>query len=208
MKRCTSVIIARVAAICVAILAMIVDVQCKYANKIIHLSSSAQLPNDMHAAAIILGAGVLPGGRPSFALKDRMDAALKLYASHEIGKLFVTGDDGKYHEDEIDVMTSYLLTHGASSTDIVVDSTGYRTYESCKHAKEAGIQHAVVVTQRFHIGRALYLCNELGVQSVGLDADIEQYGNPLYLFWTRDLLASVKAWWDINVWPPKPPISA
>ncbi|MFZ2804119.1 MAG: ElyC/SanA/YdcF family protein [Patescibacteria group bacterium] len=186
--------------IAVVIVVVVLDVQLKYADRIsVHPTGSAT------TTAIVLGAGVTGNGKPSDALRDRLDMAISLYDQHQVGTLFLTGDDGKYHEDEIDVMKPYVLAHGVATSSIIVDPTGYRTYESCKHAAADGINNAIIVTQRFHLGRALYLCNSLHVNSIGADADLEPYRSIVY-FWTRDLLASVEAWSNINLLAPQPPV--
>ncbi|MEO5927309.1 MAG: ElyC/SanA/YdcF family protein [Patescibacteria group bacterium] len=148
--------------------------------------------------AIILGASVLPDGRPSDALRDRLLVGEALYREGKVEKLLVTGDDGGFRSDEVDSMKAYLLSEGVPEDAITVDGKGYRTYESCKRAhEEFHIDRAIVITQRFHMGRALYLCNELGVESKGMTADLEHY-TKIKFFWARDLAASVLASWDIN----------
>jgi vancomycin permeability regulator SanA len=97
---------------------------------------------------------------------------------------------------------------GVAPGDAVLsDPHGYRTYESCKRAAEVfQIKDAIIVTQRFHIARALYLCESFGIQSLGVTSDLTSYQRNLY-FWTRDLAASIKAWSDVHIRAPEPPVN-
>ncbi len=185
---------------CLITLAMMAEVQSKYANRI-----QAPPTSSSSTTAIILGAGVFKNGTPTDALRDRLDTGIQLYNEHAVNQLLLTGDDGAYHADEIDVMQRYILEHNVPTSTLIFDGKGYRTYESCKHAKELGLSSVIVVTQRFHLSRALYLCNKLGLNAVGASADRHTYRSISY-FWLRDLAASVEAWWDINIQAPAPPV--
>lgn len=194
------------AVIAVALLAMLADVQLRYASRIIDGSTFNAPRSTLHAsAAIVLGASINRDGTPSDALRDRLEEGIALYGAKTVDHVFVTGDDGEYHADEIDVMKPFLLQHGIPEEKLAIDGKGFRTYESCKHAAEAGIKTAIVVTQRFHMGRALYLCNRMGIDATGVTSDLSSYEKNA-LFWARDLLASIEAWWDVNVIAPKPPV--
>lgn len=161
-----------------------------------------------HSTAIILGASVLRNGDPSDALRDRILSGVDLYKAGLVDKLLMSGDDGEYHVNEIDTMKTTAVEAGVPEEDILSDGRGYRTYESCKRAIEVlGVSDAVVVTQRFHLGRALFLCNELGIDAVGYVADRQTYVRNEY-FWLRDLAASVKAFSDVYLLPPEPPVSS
>jgi len=156
--------------------------------------------------ALVLGASVNPDGSASDALSDRIKTADELYKLHKVSKLFLTGDDGGFHGDEISAMKKIALAEGVSSTDILTDGHGYRTYESCKRAAETfGVTSTVIITQRFHLARALYLCKNFGIEAQGIPADRQGYRS-IIMFTLRDLLASAKAWWDINVWAPQSPV--
>jgi len=156
--------------------------------------------------AIVLGASVKQDGTPSDALYDRIVTAVELYNDGYVQKLLMTGDNGKFHTDEVAVMRRVAIDLGVPESDILVDGQGYRTYESCKRAKQVyDIDEAVIVTQRFHLARALYLCSQFGISSQGQTADRQTYQR-IAFFWARDLASSFKAWWDINVIEPKPPV--
>jgi len=190
--------IAGFALVCVAVIIYVQRVQSS------RILSEDKLANSQ--VILVLGASLKPDGTPSDELTDRLVTGVKLYKDGKAPRVLVTGDDGKFHTNEVAAMRQYLVDRGVSSTDILVDGQGYRTYESCARAVEIyHIQKAIVVTQNFHLPRALYLCNALGMDAVGTPADLHVYQDQ---WWNviRDLLASAKAWWDVNIWTPKPPI--
>lgn len=153
--------------------------------------------------AIVLGASVKSDGTPSDALYDRVMTAVELYKNDYVQKLLMTGDDGKFHTNEVAVMRRIAVELGVPEEDILVDGHGYRTYESCKRAHEVfGIKEAVIVTQRFHLARAIFLCSHFEILSQGRIADRQTYARIVY-FWIRDLTSSFKAWWDIYIQQPE-----
>ena len=185
-----------------AVLFSILIVQLLYLS---HVRTSVAAV-DERPTAIVLGASVKRDGTPSPALLDRIQGGVDLYNAGKVDRILMTGDDGLFHIDEISVMKRAAMEAGVPEQDILTDGHGYRTYESCKRAIEIfSINRAVVVTQRFHLGRVLFLCNELGIDAVGLTADRQSYDRH-YEFWFRDLLSSVKAFSDIYIFPPKPPV--
>lgn len=172
------------------------------------LARIAAEPSSVEPAdtAIVLGASVLRDGSPSDALRDRLLVGEQLFREKKVKDILITGDDGKYRVDEISVMRRFLEQRGVPAESIRQDGQGYRTYESCKRAATVfGVKKAIVVTQRFHLGRALYLCNRLGIEADGVDADLQPYQR-IAFFWLRDLASSAKAWWDVNVRAPEPPV--
>ncbi len=191
--------------VAVPCIAAILVVQTAFVDRIV----PAERPDlvGVADAIMVLGASVKSDGTPSDALRDRLMTGLDLYKAGKAPEILITGDDGGFRADEIDVMRRFLVDQGVPSSTVRVDGEGYRTYESCKRAKEEGIRRVIVVTQRFHLARALYLCNRLGVDAQGVIADRQTYVRIVY-FWTRDLLSSAKAWWDVNVLPPKSPVDA
>jgi SanA protein len=156
--------------------------------------------------AIVLGASVKRDQTPSDALRDRILGAVDLYERGIVKRILMTGDDGAFHIDEISVMVKTATEAGVPREDIWTDGHGYRTYESCKRAIEQyHVTNAVVVTQRFHMARALFLCNQLGIDASGYLADRRSYERGAF-FWIRDLASSVKAFWDVYVDEPLPPV--
>ncbi len=155
--------------------------------------------------AIVLGAGIR-GDWPTPALADRIETAAALYHAGKVSKLLMTGDNSTLNYNEPGVMKSYAQRLNVPAEDIVLDYAGRRTYDSCYRAHAIfGIDQAVVVTQAFHLPRAVYLCDHLGVQAVGMVAQGHYFSPATRLTWeTREILASAAAWWDVNVARPVP----
>lgn len=156
--------------------------------------------------ALVLGAGVWADNTPSPVLYDRLATAVELYKLKRVSKLLMTGDNSYQDYNEPEVMRQTALAMGVPDTDIVLDFAGRRTYDSCYRAREIfGVTQAVIVTQNFHLPRTLYLCRELGIDSVGVVADRRVYERGSRLRWAvRENLAQVGAWWDINLLQPTP----
>ncbi|MFA6100288.1 MAG: ElyC/SanA/YdcF family protein [Patescibacteria group bacterium] len=185
----------------VLIVGIVIDVRFSYRHLIF---KAANVPSE--PAIIILGASLKPDGTPSDALIDRLQVGYDLYSEYKGKLILVTGDDGRFKSNEVAAMRAMLVQSGVPDSNILVDGQGYRTFESCVRAKkDFNITKAIIVTQNFHLPRALYLCNKLGVQSVGVSADLHSYRNIVWMT-VRDWLASFKAWIDINIWTPKPPV--
>lgn len=193
------------AVIGLALFSIILQVQTKYQSRMYPVTADLQQLPQVDAI-MILGASVLPDDSPSDALRDRLLVGASLYRAGRAERILITGDDGSYRTNEIEIMQKFLEAKNIPTQAILIDGQGYRTYESCKRAKSTfGLESLLVVTQRFHLGRALYLCNELGLRAYGMSADLEGYQRIIYL-WERDLLSSFKAWWDLNVDTPAPPV--
>jgi len=183
--------------------AMCLNVQLQYRNRMLKGESVA---TSTYEAIIVLGAALKTDGTPSDALRDRLETGIALYKVGKAPKILLTGDDGKNHSNEVEVMKAFVLERDVPERDVKVDGQGYRTHESCARAVQVlNVKKAVLVTQNFHLPRALYLCNKMGMDAVGVSADLEHYQD---WWWNeaRDLLASVKAWWDVNVQTPRPPV--
>jgi SanA protein len=156
--------------------------------------------------ALVLGAGLLSDGSPTPALYDRVATAAALYERGIVKKLLVSGDNRFEWYNEPEAMRQLAIRLGVSDQDIVLDYAGRRTYDSCFRAREIfEVEHVVIVTQRFHLNRALYLCEALGVSSVGMVADRRVYTSPYRQWWqVRELAALAKAWLDIHILHPQP----
>lgn len=151
---------------------------------------------------MILGAGLQENGEPLPLLQDRLIAGVRIYRAGKAKMILLTGDNGRFHQNEISAMHKFLLDQGISERSILVDGEGYRTYESCRRAKDVfGITEAILVTQQFHLVRARYLCERLGIHTQGVAADLRPYGFAHVVWTIRDWLASVKAWLDIHIRP-------
>jgi SanA protein len=148
--------------------------------------------------AIVLGASVHRKGTPSDMLRDRLDTALELYQAGKVKKLLLTGDHGRRGYDEVTVMRKHVLAHGARPEDVFTDQ-GFTTYESMARARAVfGIDSAIVVTQAFHLPRAVYLARGLGIPAIGVEADRRRYRTNLQLG-VREAFARVKAVLEMQV---------
>jgi SanA protein len=155
--------------------------------------------------ALVLGAGLWPGGSLTPVLADRVATAADLYHAGVVQKLLCSGDNRSANYNEPQAMREYALRLGVPEDAIVLDYAGRRTYDSCYRARAIfGVERAVVVTQRFHAARALYLCNALGVDAVAILADRQDYTIRRFTWETREYLALLLAWWDVNVHHPLP----
>ncbi|MEU2584381.1 ElyC/SanA/YdcF family protein [Streptomyces avermitilis] len=152
--------------------------------------------------AVVFGAG-LWAGEPSPYLAHRLDAAAKLYRAGRIEVVLVTGDNSRADYDEPDAMRTYLTRHGVPDGHIVSDYAGFDTWDSCVRAKKIfGVNHAVLISQGFHIRRAVALCQAAGVDSYGVGVDAK-HDATWYYGGTREIFAAGKAALDA-VFKPDP----
>ena len=156
--------------------------------------------------AIVFGAGLQRDGTPSPVLRDRVAAATELYFSGKVEKLLLSGDNRFLNYNEPGAMRSYALSLGVPDADLVLDYAGRRTYDTCYRAHAIfGVDEAILVTQGFHLPRALFLCNTLGVKSYGYSADRRDYSRVSNLYWNmRELPATLVAMWEAKVTHPLP----
>ena len=140
---------------------------------------------------IVLGAGIW-GDRPSPMLQDRLDEAIKLYEEGIAPKLIMSGDNGREGYDEVNVMKDYAINKGIPSEDIFMDHAGFSTYESIYRAKEVfKVEKAIIVTQKYHLYRALHIGNKLGINVTGVGADPRKYSGQIFRE-LREILARNK----------------
>lgn len=168
-------------------------------------SDIANVPAE--SIAIVFGAGVWEDGTPTPMLADRVQAAVDLYKAGRAGKLLMTGDNSSADYNEVKAMQEYAEAQGVPTNNIILDYAGFSTYESCYRAKEIfGITQAVLVTQNFHLARAVYTCRQLGVEAIGLGTpDWGKFRqNTMIRYSVREFLAVLKALWEVRVTRPKP----
>ena len=152
--------------------------------------------------AVVFGASVLGNRSLSPVLADRVETAIELYKAQKIDRILVSGDNRHPSYNEPRAMHDYLVAHGIPSRHIVIDNSGRSTYETCLRAREIfGLRQAVLVSQSFHLPRALYIANELGISAIGMAGDLQlpvqfDYQN------TRELAAEFKAYFNIRFSPP------
>jgi SanA protein len=153
--------------------------------------------------AIVFGAGLTRSGEATPVLKDRVDTGARLYFSGKAEKLLMSGDNRYVEYNEPEAMRQVALSLGVPDKDIVLDYAGRRTYDSCYRAKEIfGVREAILVTQKFHLARALFLCNALGLDGVGVEANNRAYLKRSLAFWNlRELPATVTAFADVLTRP-------
>ena len=158
-------------------------------NFYVIFSTRGQIVNDSYSklkdidCIIVLGAGVW-GDEPSHMLEDRLISAIDLYNKGIAPKIIMSGDHGREEYDEVNVMKEFAIKHGIPSEDIFMDHAGFSTYDSIYRAKEIfGAERIVIVTQEYHLYRALYIANSLGLKAYGVGADPRKYSGQLY----RDL---------------------
>ena len=125
---------------------------------------------------LVLGCGVKSNGTPSDMLKDRLLRSIELYNQKSAPKLLMSGDHGQPDYDEVNTMKNYAKEKGVPSVDIFMDHAGFSTYESIYRAKEIfGADKIVIVTQKYHLHRALYIAKKLGVEAYGVSSDQRTY---------------------------------
>ncbi|MEE3362941.1 MAG: ElyC/SanA/YdcF family protein [Anaerovoracaceae bacterium] len=151
-----------------------------------------ELKNGSPECILVLGAAVKPDGQPSRMLKHRLDAAIELYKEGAAPKLLVSGDNGSADYNEVDCMYKYALAAGVPSEDIFLDHAGFSTYESVYRARDVfNVDSMIIVTQKYHLYRALYISDKLGVKAKGVGADQQYYKMQVY-YSAREILARDK----------------
>ena len=142
-------------------------------NQIIKENEYANLSNI--DCIIILGAGTW-GDKPSPMLEDRLLEGIKLYQNNISNKIIMSGDHGRKEYDEVNVMKNYAIEKGIPSENIFMDHAGFSTYESIYRAKEIfQAKKVIIVSQKYHLYRALYIANQLELEAYGVGADPRQY---------------------------------
>ncbi len=153
--------------------------------------------------ALVLGAGVHPDGTLSTLLQDRVDAGIALYEAGKIEKLLMSGDNSVVHYNEPQRMMEYAVSQGVPQEDVGMDFAGRRTYDSVYRAKHIfGLEEIIIVSQRFHLDRAVFLCDRLGVAGCGFAADKPHHDNPKAA--VREVPACLSALADVYILNPTP----
>jgi SanA protein len=135
-----------------------------------------------------------------------VETAVQLYQQGKVNKLLMSGDNSIIEHNEPEAMRQYALASGVPDDDIVLDYAGRRTYDSCYRAKAIfQVDSAILVTQSFHLPRALFLCNWFGVESVGVESNNNYFRKVSRFYWNaRELFATAQAVWDVYVIKPMP----
>jgi SanA protein len=171
-------------------------------NLIVWLGGRSPVTTDVakvpHAqAALILGAQVYRDGKPSIMLADRVTAGAELYKAGRVDKLLLSGDHSRKDYDEVGTMRRLLLAQGIPGRDIFTDHAGFDTWDSAQRARRVfDVQSAVVVTQKFHMARALYDARRAGLKVTGYAADRRNYGTVMRRLEVREAGARIKTLGD------------
>lgn len=168
------------------------EVQNSYADRMHSLEGI-----EARAVTLILGAS-LKAGKPNTSLEDRLLTGIDVYTAKKTKKLLVSGDNRSADYNEPMAMKLFLMERGIPEKDIVVDYAGRRTYDSCYRAKEIfDLKDLIIVTQGYHLPRALYLCNKLGIEAIGVNADRREYQGMIQRQ-LREIGASFLAWFNVR----------
>ena len=166
--------------------------------------SASEVP--VRRVAIVFGAGLWRNGSPTPVLADRVTQAANLYFASKVEKLLMSGDNRFVDYNEPEAMRRLAISLGVPNDAIVLDYAGRRTYDTCYRAKVIfKVDQAILVTQAFHMPRAIYLCNRLGVDALGVESDLQTFRKSSLLYWNvRELFATAAALWDVNISHPIP----
>ena len=175
-------------------------------NFYIRFSTKKQIVNhpkkDKYDAILVLGAGIW-NNKPSPILKERLDKAIYLYKNNISPKIIMSGDHGKKEHDEVNIMKEYAIEQGIPSKDIFMDHAGFSTYDSIYRTKAIfETKKIIIVTQKYHLYRSLYIANQLGLVAYGVDAQKEKYIFPEYRD-VREIFARTKDFIKC-IYKPKP----
>ncbi len=154
--------------------------------------------------AIVFGAGVHPDGTLAAPLEDRVLTAVELYHAHKVRKLLMSGDNSRRAYDEPTAMMEHAVALGVPRDDIALDYAGFHTYDTCYRAGAVfEVHNATVITQRFHLARAIFTCRALGVDAVGVPADRQAYAKELW-YEAREQFARARAFIQVRILKPRP----
>lgn len=169
-------------------------------DRIITVDKTASLDAD---CILILGAGVWDDGRPSYMLEDRLLQGIQLYENGASDRLLMSGDHGSKEYDEVNVMKQFAIDRDIISEHIFMDHAGFSTYESLYRARDIfKAEKIIIVTQKYHLYRALYIAEKLGIESYGVASDPRQYSGQ-EIRDLREVLARVKDFFNVII-EPKP----
>ncbi|HUS89530.1 MAG TPA: ElyC/SanA/YdcF family protein [Desulfosporosinus sp.] len=156
-------------------------------------------------AILVLGAYVTPDGTVSPMLNDRLTVAQELYQKGIAEKLIVSGDHGRKDYDEVNTMKKFLMDRGISDQDIFMDHAGFSTYESLYRARDIfQVKKIIIVTQEYHLMRAVFIARELGIEAYGVASDLHNYGTVMAQYEVREIAARNKDFLMAKIVKPKP----
>ena len=160
-----------------------------------HSFPEKYIPEDI-SVAIVFGAAAWRTG-PSDVFADRLTVAYELYEKKKITKILISGDNSAENYNEPESGKKYLREKGIPESDIVLDYAGFRTYDTCVRANKIwGINKAFLITQRFHLPRAIFTCKQNGIESIGISSSLQPYKNHWKNIF-RETLAQQKAFYEV-----------
>lgn len=173
--------------------------KCSVEERILTIEQTGTLPEA--DCILVLGCLVKDGGEPSHMLEDRLRRAVELYEAGVAPKILMSGDHGRKDYNEVEAMKQYAMEQGIPAEDIFMDHAGFSTYDSCYRAKDIfTVGKVIIVTQKYHLHRALYIAENLGMEAYGVDADYRTYYNQSMRD-LREMLARVKDFLYVLVQP-------
>jgi vancomycin permeability regulator SanA len=150
--------------------------------------------------ALVLGAGLRADGKPTDVLQARIDTAVSLYAAGKVHKLLMSGDNSNALYDEVTAMKAAAVANGVPENDVLLDYAGFRTLDSCVRVRKVfGQRQVLVVSQGFHLPRAIHLCRWAGVDAIGVEASDPRGTTFRMRSGVREIPASFQAWIDAHV---------
>lgn len=158
---------------------------------------------DGYEVAVVFGAGLRRDGLPSDVLRDRLRSAAELYDAGKVQKILVSGDNRFENYNEPEAMKEYLVNSlGVGESDVVEDFAGRRTYDTCARASEIWqLKSAILVTQEYHLSRAMFICESFGIENVGYSASKQTYVAQDWMSF-REWIARNWAVWDVYILKP------
>ena len=183
--------------LCIIILLGInASIIAKSSNNIVDVNVSNDLTAD---CILVLGASVYSNDTPSPMLKDRLDMGIHLYNNSYVKKILVSGDHINNDYDEVNAMKKYLIDNNIPSSDVFKDHEGINTYQSLYRAKNVyGVKRVIIVTQKYHLYRAIYIARKLDLQVVGIASDGNYYKGQFNRE-IREFFARIKAFFNTSI---------
>lgn len=156
-------------------------------------------------AILVLGAYVFPDGTLSYMLNDRLDKTYNLYKAGKAEKILVSGDHGRKNYDEVNNMKKYLTDRNVSGENVFMDHAGFSTYESIYRARDIfQVKKVIIVTQEYHLMRAVFIAREMGLEAYGVASDQHDYGEVMTAYKSREIVARNKDFFMAKFLKPEP----
>jgi len=165
------------------------------------------IPDEVPKADAILvpGAYVFPDGTVSLMLNDRLNEAYELYKRGKAEKILVSGDHGCENYDEVNAMKNFLKDKNIPEKDVFMDHAGFNTYESIYRARDVfQVKEVIIVTQEYHLMRAVFIARELGLEAYGVASDRQDYGEVMTMYRLREIAARNKDFFNAKYLKPQP----